>query len=190
MCLLAFFLEKAGYAETLATKSNVEYQISLSNKPNFIYGTHNNAQEINNMFDYDLIDAVVEKYVNGSFQMTYVFGLKVKNFQIDVHGRLFNDNNYARNFLLRDTDFYKFMYLIFGETYKSALIEHLKTTCKEKLKEESNTYLRNLNNSKSSLHKKIMHKRSHEFARNGILKTYRDRIDFATALNMSELTLN
>ena len=108
--LLMLFLAKAGKSETLSTQNNVEYRISPSEKLIFIYGKHNNAQEVNNNFDYDIIDAVVEKYVNGYFVKSYVFGLKIKDFQLDMHGKLFNNNNYATSYFLRNIDFYKYVF--------------------------------------------------------------------------------
>ena len=85
------------------------------------------------------------------------------------------------------------MYLIFGENYKTALIDYLKTSCQQKLKEENDRYLRNLNvinRAKGNMLRKSAEKRSHEGVRKGILKSYNSRLEFATTLNMDTLTID
>lgn len=176
--LLNFASEKAASS----TGDNVEFIIKPDTAPNVRYGRHLNAQEINEIANDDKSSAEIFSYKNGNFAGSFWLVLKFDNF----FARMLNSGPLQQ--LIDETeltDFYnQFMYLIFGESYKSELLSCYEQIKSEKLK-SANTKYKSLSKQSSSQRskKKVPLKTRYNQIHDYLASFYDERIDYVRNLN-------
>ncbi len=181
--LQLYFLKMSKTASEQSGK-NVEYRL---NKKVFIeYGEHQNAQEVNNLKRYDTVILKFGVFADGVLTGTDKIRFKLSNFNYEAgSGNMFAEEIYYADKFSEDADYYSYMYELFGERYKTALLDFLQENYKNKLKLENDRYqaeLQRATRSSKSNNLKAKAKKLHQYNRDGLKDWYESRIDFANVL--------